>query len=128
MPADTVGQGGLGSLHAYLLTSASLSSLWRRRTLPFDPSVLRHRWHSVCINTPASLRLLELSVVISVSCGCSPYPQCLAQCSLSWPSATAGPRQEGCRLGTGPLQTTHGAVVHSEQWGRASHCAEDYTD
>ena len=63
MPADTVGQGGLGSLHAYLLTSAILSSLQRCGILPFDLSELGHRWHSVCVETPVSLCLSELRAV-----------------------------------------------------------------
>lgn len=54
IPADTVGQGGLGSPHAYLLSRVMLSFPLRRRTWPFDLPMLGHRWHSVCVDIPCS--------------------------------------------------------------------------
>ena len=52
----------------------------------------------VCVCVGAHVQRVTC-VYSSASCSFSSYPQCFAQRSLSWPSATAGPRQEGCRLG-----------------------------
>lgn len=60
MSADMMVQGGLVSLHVYLPSSASLSLLWRRGILAFDPRSL-HAWAQVALSVH---RLSNLHVYV----------------------------------------------------------------